>query len=173
MSLIKTDSQERRYSSASKRTFILERPSTSTEIYISSDENSTKSSNSCSDSGHLDSGCSSDDELIELHDPESLKSCKSPAKPILSNKMKAVIFINIFCVFDTCDNINAKSAMVKGVDFMDLALSRIALNFVSACFFVHFFKMKVFSSVPNEFRWSLFSRSVMMMASQTLNCFAI
>jgi len=87
--------------------------------------------------------------------------------------MKAVIFINIFCVFDCCDNINAKSALDKGVDFLDLAFSRIALNFVSACFFIYFFKQKVFASVPKEFRWSLCYRSLMMMAGQTLNCFAI
>ena len=58
---------------------------------------------------------------------------------LISNKMKAVIFINIFCIFDTMDNINAKIAMGKGVGFVDLTFSRIALNFVSACFFVYFF----------------------------------
>ena len=59
---------------------------------------------------------------------------------MISSKMKAIIFINIYCVFDTVDNINAKSAMEKGVDFLDLAFGRIAMNFVSACFFVYYFR---------------------------------
>lgn len=53
--------------------------------------------------------------------------------------MKAIIFINIYCVFDTVDNINAKHALEKKVNFIDLALSRFALNFVSAIFFVVYF----------------------------------
>ena len=52
-------------------------------------------------------------------------------------KFKAIIFINIYCIFDTIDNINAKSAMAKEVKVMDLTLARISLNFVSACFFVY------------------------------------
>ena len=87
--------------------------------------------------------------------------------------MKAVIFINIFCIFDCCDNINAKSALDKGVDFLDLAFSRVALNFVSACFFIYYFNQHVLYSVPKEFRWQLCYRSLMMMTGQTLNCFAI
>jgi len=59
---------------------------------------------------------------------------------VISSKMKAIIFINIYCVFDTVDNINAKSAMNKGVDFLDLAFGRILMNFVSACFFVYYFR---------------------------------
>ena len=55
---------------------------------------------------------------------------------MLSKKMKAIIFINIYCIFDTIDNINAKTAMRRDVDVIDLALSRIAFNFVSACFFI-------------------------------------
>lgn len=54
----------------------------------------------------------------------------------MSRKFKAIFFINIYCIFDTIDNINAKSAMAKGVYVMDLTLARIALNFVSAIFFV-------------------------------------
>ena len=92
---------------------------------------------------------------------------------MISNKLKAIIFINIYCVFDTVDNINAKSATAKGVDFMDLAFSRMAMNFVSACFFVYFFNQNVFKSVPAEFYGALGYRSVMMLMGQTLNCFAI
>ena len=55
---------------------------------------------------------------------------------VISKKMKAVIFINIYCIFDTLDNINAKTAMAKGVDFLDLTLARIFLNFISAIIFV-------------------------------------
>lgn len=42
----------------------------------------------------------------------------------------AVIFINIFCIFDTIDNINAKSAENKGVYFLDVCFSRILMNFL-------------------------------------------
>jgi hypothetical protein len=52
-------------------------------------------------------------------------------------KFKAIIFINIYCLFDTVDNINAKSALAKEVKVMDLTLARISLNFVSASFFVY------------------------------------
>ena len=92
---------------------------------------------------------------------------------MISNKLKAIIFINIYCVFDTVDNINAKSATAKGVDFLDLAFSRMAMNFVSACFFVYFCNQNVFKSVPTEFYGALGYRSVMMLVGQTLNCFAI
>ena len=142
-----------------------------TEIYIIGDNNSTQSSNS-NESAGLDLSYDSDEELLPLN-PKTTKACSKPAQPMISSKMKAVIFINIFCVFDTCDNINAKSAMVKGVSFMDLAFSRIAMNFISACFLVYFFKQKVLTSIPSEFRKSLVMRSLMMTASQTLNCFAI
>ena len=113
---------------------------------MSCDENSTQSSNS-NESCHLELGYDSDEELVPLN-PKSPKTHRKTAQPLISNKMKAVIFINIFCVFDCCDNINAKSAMVKGVSFMDLAFSRIAMNFISACFFLYFFRQKAFTSIP-------------------------
>ena len=56
--------------------------------------------------------------------------------PMVSKKMKAIIFINVYCIFDMIDNINAKTAMIRDVDVLDLALSRIAFNFISACFFI-------------------------------------
>ena len=87
--------------------------------------------------------------------------------------MKAIIFINIYCIFDTIDNINAKTAMTRGVDVLDLALSRIAFNFVSACFFVYFCRQKVFSGVPRKYRFALSYRSVMMLVGQILNIFSI
>ena len=90
-----------------------------------------------------------------------------------SSKLKAIVFINIYCIFDTVDNINAKQATAKGVDFLDLTFSRIAMNFVSACFFVWFFNQKVFESIPRGFYGPLGYRSVMMLVSQALNCFAI
>lgn len=101
------------------------------------------------------------------------KLSKAAPAGLISNKMKAIIFINIYCIFDTVDNINAKSATAKGVDFLDLAFSRIALNFVSACFFVHFFRQRIFDGIPKEFTGALTYRSVMMLFGQTLNCFAI
>ena len=128
----------------------------------------------------------SDDEELELKtmdsskldainsmDDVSPKENQDHSSGIISNKLKAIIFINIYCVFDTVDNINAKSATAKGVDFLDLAFSRMAMNFVSACFFVYFCNQNVFKSVPAEFYGALGYRSVMMLMGQTLNCFAI
>lgn len=54
----------------------------------------------------------------------------------MSSKCKAILFINLYCIFDTIDNINVKIAMEKGVGVIDLALSRILLNFVAACVMV-------------------------------------
>ena len=87
--------------------------------------------------------------------------------------MKAIIFINIYCIFDTIDNINAKTAMTRGVDVLDLALSRIAFNFISACFFVYFCGQKVFAGVPRKYRFALSYRSFMMLVGQILNIFSI
>ena len=128
----------------------------------------------------------SDDEELELKtmdsskldainsmDDVSPKENQDHSSGLISNKLKAIIFINIYCVFDTVDNINAKSATAKGVDFLDLAFSRMAMNFVSACFFVYFCNQNVFKSVPAEFYGALGYRSVMMLMGQTLNCFAI
>lgn len=77
--------------------------------------------------------------------------------------MKAVLFINVYCVFDTVDNINAKIAMDKQVAVIDLALARIALNFVSACFFVAFCGQHVTRGIPPQFKWTLLYRSVMLL----------
>ena len=152
MSSDKTEYQGKKLSQAIKRKSRVEVPIVSTGTCISSDENSTDSFGS-GDTGRQDFDYDTDEELLPSQVPDKSKLRKnSDSKPYLSNKMKAVIFINIFCVFDTCDNINAKSAMLKGVGFLDLAFSRIALNFVSACFFVFIFKKKVFTDVPKEFR---------------------
>lgn len=91
----------------------------------------------------------------------------------LSRKAKAIIFINIYCIFDTVDNINAKIAMEKGVSVIDLALSRISLNFVSACFFVYFCQQNVIKAVPTKFKCTLTYRSLMQLISQVLNVFSI
>ena len=56
----------------------------------------------------------------------------------MSDKCKAILFINMYCLFDTIDNINVKIAMEKDVKVMDLAFSRILFNFISACCFVYF-----------------------------------
>ena len=68
----------------------------------------------------------------------SVQGSSSTNRGLLSRKMKAIVFINIYCIFDTIDNINAKTAMKNDVDVIDLALSRIAFNFLSACCFVYF-----------------------------------
>jgi hypothetical protein len=79
----------------------------------------------------------------------------------LSNKTIAIIFINIYCVFDTTDNINAKKALDKNVSFFDLAFSRIAMNLVSAIFFV-FCSGESVLSVPFEHTGRLMLRSALL-----------
>ena len=90
-----------------------------------------------------------------------------------SKKMKAIIFINIYCIFDTIDNINAKVAMGKGVAVIDLTLARILLNFVSACLFVFFCGQSVIAGVPPKFKRTLTYRSFMLLLGQALNVFSI
>ena len=90
-----------------------------------------------------------------------------------SKKMKAIIFINIYCIFDTVDNINAKVAMGKGVAVIDLTLARILLNFVSACLFVVFCGQSVIAGVPPKFKRTLTYRSFMLLLGQALNVFSI
>lgn len=90
-----------------------------------------------------------------------------------SKKMKAIIFINIYCIFDTVDNINAKIAMGKGVAVIDLTLARILLNFVSACLFVFFCGQNVLGGVPPKFKRTLTYRSFMLLVGQFLNVFSI
>lgn len=51
--------------------------------------------------------------------------------------LTAVIFINIFCVFDTLDNISAKESEQQKVNFLDLAFTRIAFNFLMAFMLVN------------------------------------
>jgi len=87
--------------------------------------------------------------------------------------MKAIIFINVYCVFDTVDNINAKIAMEKGVAVIDLALARISFNFVSACLFVFFCGQSVVAGVPQKFKYKLTYRSLMLLLGQILNVFSI
>ena len=69
---------------------------------------------------------------------QSIQGSSQSSRALLSKKMKAILFINIYCIFDTIDNINAKTAMKNDVDVIDLALARIAFNFLSACCFVYF-----------------------------------
>ncbi len=72
----------------------------------------------------------------------------------------AVIFINIFCIFDTIDNINAKSAENKGVYFLDVCFSRILMNFLCSWWLVRLSQSDVWS-VPIRFRLNLGIRSLM------------
>ena len=91
----------------------------------------------------------------------------------LSKKMKAILFINIYCICDTVDNINAKTAMRNDVKVIDLTLSRITFNFISACCFVFFCGQHISDGVPNQYRFALGYRSFMMTVSQTFNVFSI
>jgi len=91
----------------------------------------------------------------------------------MSGKCKAVLFINLYCVFDTVDNINVKIAMEKDVTVMDLTFSRLFFNFVSACAFVYFCKQHVTKDVPGHFKSPLIYRSVMLLIGQIMNVYAI
>ena len=82
----------------------------------------------------------------------------------MSNRIKAIVFINLYCILDTCDNVNVKLAMTKNVAVMDLAFARIFLNFISACSFVYFCKKHVINDVPEQFKGQLTYRSVMLLA---------
>lgn len=84
-------------------------------------------------------------------------------KSCMSRKCKAILFINLYCIFDTIDNINVKIGMEMDVKVMDLALSRICLNFISACFFVYFCSKHIFKDVPSRFNFHLTYRSVMLL----------
>ena len=74
--------------------------------------------------------------------------------------LTAVIFINIFCVFDTLDNISAKESENQHVNFLDLAFTRIAFNFVMAAWLVKIYDIDVWD-VPSHFRVNLATRSMM------------
>lgn len=91
----------------------------------------------------------------------------------MSDKCKAIVFINLYCIFDTVDNINVKIAMENNVGVMDLAISRILLNFISACIFVYFCAKHVTKDVPSHFNFPLVYRSVMLLFGQILNIYAI
>ncbi len=86
--------------------------------------------------------------------------------------LTAVIFINIFCVFDTLDNISAKQSETLKVNFLDLAFARILSNFVMSCLLVQAYKVDVWS-VPQHFRVNLAVRSMMQFFSQGANVFSI
>ena len=91
----------------------------------------------------------------------------------MSGKCKAVLFINLYCVFDTVDNINVKIAMEKDVGVMDLTIARLLFNFVSACAFVCFAKKHVTKDVPTQFKSPLIYRSIMLLIGQIMNVYAI
>ena len=81
----------------------------------------------------------------------------------MSEKCIAILAINLYCLFDTADNINVKIAMEKDVGVMDLALSRILLNFVAACIMVCWSKQHVTKNVGKEFKSPLIYRSIMLL----------
>ncbi len=78
--------------------------------------------------------------------------------------LMAVIFINIFCVFDTLDNICAKEAEVLKVNYLDLAFARILFNFVMALGLVYSYNSDIYQ-VPQHFRSNLLTRSMMQFFS--------
>ena len=79
----------------------------------------------------------------------------------------------MYCLFDNFDNINVKVAMEKDVSVIDLALARILLNFVAACFMVKCSGKHIVRDVPSNFKCALSYRSVMILVDQILNVYAI
>ena len=78
--------------------------------------------------------------------------------------LTAVVFINIFCIFDTFDNICAKEAENLKVNFLDLAFARIFSNFVMSCLLVSAYQIDIWE-VPAHFRINLATRSMMQFFS--------
>lgn len=91
----------------------------------------------------------------------------------LSRKMKAIIFINIYCVFDTIDGVNAKSALAKGVEVLDLTLARVLLNLLVASLLLCFSGQSVWSGISGERKATLLYRSLMLVLGQTINVFSM
>ena len=80
----------------------------------------------------------------------------------MSNKTKAILFINLYCIFDTLDNINAKVAFTRNVTFYDIAFARIFFNFLSACLTVCIAGRNPFKEVPDQHKFKLGLRSVLL-----------
>ena len=97
----------------------------------------------------------------------------SKQQSCLSDKCIAIIAINLYCLFDTADNINVKIAMEKDVAVMDLALSRLFFNFIASLIMVCCYKKHVFNDVDAHFKSPLIYRSFMLLVGQTMNVFAI
>jgi len=95
-----------------------------------------------------------------------------PPTGFWNNKVKAIVFINIYCVFDTVDNINAKYALSRDVRFFDIAFSRVFFNFIAACIMVCVARKNPLK-VPREHHWRLGLRSVLLTIGQTANVFSI
>ena len=91
----------------------------------------------------------------------------------MSNQCMAIIFINLYCLFDNFDNINVKVAMERDVGVIDLALARILLNFIAACVMVRCSGKRIIADVPGNFKFALSYRSVMILVDQILNVYAI
>ena len=127
---------------------------------------------------------SSDEEMDEetslLVSPKLPPSCKNndlfeAVREYLQweeSYLTAVIFINIFCVFDTLDNICAKESEVLKVNYLDLAFARISFNFVMALGLVYWYNSDIYQ-VPLHFRSNLLTRSMMQFFSQGANVFSI
>ncbi len=54
--------------------------------------------------------------------------------------MNAVIFINVFCVFDTLDNISAKECERLRVHYLDLTFMRLLFNYGVASLLVRVYE---------------------------------
>lgn len=85
----------------------------------------------------------------------------------------AIIFINLYSLFNNFDNINVKVAQEQEVGVMDLAFSRILINFVAACFMVLCSGKHVIRDWPENYKCSITYRSLIILSDQILNVYAI
>ena len=91
----------------------------------------------------------------------------------MRKRTKAIIFINIYCIFDTLDNIFAKVCSEKGVSPQDLAYSRIFFNFLSATSFLIYNRQRILSPILAEHKCAITYRSIMQGISQYLNLLSL
>lgn len=86
----------------------------------------------------------------------------------MSGSTQAVVFINLFCIFDNLDNIFIKFSIQRGVRLIDATFVRMLFNFIAACFMVHRSGKHIIRDVPDNFKKVLTYRSAMILVDQTL-----
>ena len=114
----------------------------------------------------------SDAPLLLHQGEEAAQSDRCSWYNKMSNSTKAILFINIYCITDTLDNINAKNVYAKNmcngwnrdVNFLDIAFSRFIMNFIATSMMVMCTGKNVWRDVPAKFRTKLTIRSILLSA---------